>query len=212
METGELEAGFRNPDVLPVSGLPSPASVFQTVIRPRYDSCSMVVFGIDPGSRVTGWGVISAEGNRLDCLGHGIIEAMPRGAAADFPSRLTRIYRGLKDLFAEYSPQAVAIEEIFHAANVSTALKLGHARGVAILAAAECGARVVEYSALEIKKSVTGYGRAEKSQVQMMVTTLLNLPEAPPRHDASDALAVAICHSLNGSPARRSRRRWKTLR
>ena len=116
-------------------------------------------------------------------------------AAGDsFPQRLARIHRELATLLASHQPDCVAVESIFHAVNARSALKLGHARGVAILAAVEAGCDVVEYTPAEIKRAVVGYGRAEKYQVQQMIKLLLGLPKAPAPHDAADALAVAICH------------------
>ena len=167
----------------------------------------MRIFGVDPGSRVTGYGVVSCRGSQLTCLGYGKIAGAPSGRPDDFPSRLRRIYRGLKRLIEEFSPEVVAVERVFHAVNAQSALKLGHARGVILLAAAEAELPILEYSPLEIKKSVVGYGRAEKGQIQLMVKTLLGLRETPQPHDAADALAVAICHGFNGAPSRRSRRR-----
>ena len=116
-------------------------------------------------------------------------------AAGDsFPQRLARIHRELALLLASHQPDCVAVESIFHAVNARSALKLGHARGVAILAAVEAGCDVVEYTPAEIKRAIVGYGRAEKHQVQQMIKLLLGLPKAPAPHDAADALAVAICH------------------
>src|ERR671913_1041811 len=116
-------------------------------------------------------------------------------AAGDpFPSRLAHIHRELATLLAAHQPDCVAVESVFHAVNARTALKLGHARGVAILAAVESGCDVVEYTPAEIKRAVVGYGRAEKHQVQQMIKLLLGLDKAPSPHDAADALAVAICH------------------
>ena len=159
----------------------------------------MVVFGIDPGSRTTGFGVIDVEGNRLQCLDYGAARGGRRGGENDFPSRLRRIYRQLSLSLQKHRPEVVALEEVFHAVNARTALKLGQARGVALLAAAESGAAVFEYSPLEVKKAVVGYGRADKQQVQLMVSVLLHLGEKPEPHDAADALAVAICHALRCS-------------
>ncbi len=132
-------------------------------------------------------------------MASGVISVSPREPLAD---RLRVIYRALRDLLAQYQPAAVAVEEVFYAANVQTALKLAHVRGVALLVAAEAALPVSEYSALQIKGSVVGYGRAEKSQVQMMVTSLLGMSEPPKSFDASDALAVAICHATLSSHRR----------
>ena len=114
--------------------------------------------------------------------------------AADFPGRLKRIFEGLNEIIGRYSPQAFAIEDIFFSNNVQSALKLGQARGAAIVAAVNAGLPVFEYSALQVKQSVVGHGKAEKEQVQQMVKILLGLPEVA-QADASDALAVAICHA-----------------
>lgn len=150
-----------------------------------------VVFGIDPGSERTGYGCIRSDGRRHALVACGSLSA---GARAAFPDRLQAIYVGLTDLLARHRPDCVAIENIFHAKNVRSALKLGHARGVALLAASGSGAQIVEYTPAEIKRAVVGYGRAEKAQVGHMVKLLLGLAGAPQPHDAADALAVAICH------------------
>jgi crossover junction endodeoxyribonuclease RuvC len=149
------------------------------------------VFGIDPGSERTGYGCLETDGQRHQLIACGAIIVPARAA---FPERLRLIHDGLSALLREYRPELVAIENVFHAANVRSALKLGHARGVAMLAAVEAGVAVAEYSPAEIKRAVVGYGRAEKHQVGEMVRLLLHLDEVPTPHDASDALAVAICH------------------
>jgi crossover junction endodeoxyribonuclease RuvC len=132
--------------------------------------------------------------------------ALTAPARATFPERLSVIHTGLSALLARHRPDCVAVENIFHARNVRSALKLGHARGVALLAAAEAGVPVIEYAPAEIKRAVVGYGRAEKSQIQRMVTLLLGLDVAPSPHDAADALAVAICHMhrATGAAARQT--------
>lgn len=155
----------------------------------------MRVFGIDPGSDRTGYGCVDSDGRRHQLVKCGAVHA---GAAATFPDQLAVIYHELTALLAEYRPECVAIESIFHAVNARSALKLGHARGVAMLAAIEAGVTVVEYTPAEIKRSVVGYGRAEKPQVAQMVKLLLGLDAVPRPHDATDALAVAICHLHNG--------------
>jgi crossover junction endodeoxyribonuclease RuvC len=149
------------------------------------------IFGIDPGSERTGYGCIDAEGRRYRVVLCGAIDTRPRGT---FPDKLLDIHRGLTSLLATARPDCVAIESLFHARNVRSALKLGHARGVAVLAAIEAGVPLVEYAPAEIKRAVVGYGRAEKHQVQAMVKLLLGLDVLPAPHDAADALAVAICH------------------
>ena len=159
----------------------------------------MRVFGIDPGSNRTGYGCVDTDGRRHRLVLGGAVRAMDSGA---FPDRLATIYRELSRIIRQCQPEYVAIENLFHAANVRSALKLGHARGVAMLAAVEAGVSVVEYTPAEIKRAVVGYGRAEKPQVQQMIKLLLGLERAPEPHDAADALAVAICHlhAVNGMP------------
>ena len=155
----------------------------------------MRVFGIDPGSDRTGYGCIDSDGTRHQLVKCGAVRT---GSAATFPDQLSIIYRELTALLAEHRPECVAIENIFHAVNARSALKLGHARGVAMLAAIEAGVTVAEYTPAEIKRAVVGYGRAEKPQVAQMVKVLLGLDAIPKPHDATDALAVAICHVHNG--------------
>ncbi len=151
----------------------------------------MRIFGIDPGSERTGYGCVETDGSRHRLIACGAITAR---AVDGFPERLARIHRDLTTLLGNCRPDCVAIENLFHARNVRSALKLGHARGVAVLAAIEAGCEVVEYTPREIKCAVVGYGGAEKHQVQQMVKLLLGLDRAPQPHDAADALAVAICH------------------
>lgn len=151
----------------------------------------MRVFGIDPGSIRTGYGCVETDGRRHRLVLCGAIRA---GDADTFPDRLSTIYRELSVLLRRCEPECVAVENLFHATNVRSALRLGHARGVAILAAVEAGVPVAEYTPAEVKRAVIGYGRAEKGQVQQMVKLLLGLEHAPQPHDAADALAVAICH------------------
>jgi crossover junction endodeoxyribonuclease RuvC len=156
------------------------------------DCFHMRVLGIDCGGSYTGYGVVEMySGGRLVCLTCGAIKLSPREPLA---RRLSRIYDELGVLIGEHRPDEVAIEGIFYALNVRSALTLGQVRGVAMLAAASAGLEVAEYSPLTIKSSVVGYGRAEKQQVQHMVMRLLGLAEAPKPMDASDALAIAICH------------------
>ena len=159
----------------------------------------MKIFGIDPGSERTGYGCVETDGSRHRIVLCGAIKA---AALASFPIKLLTIHTRLAALIAECSPDCVAIESLFHANNVRSALKLGHARGVAMLAAVEVGLPVFEYTPAEIKRAVVGYGRAEKHQVQQMVKLLLGLAVVPSPHDAADALAVAICHVHSQRPAR----------
>ncbi|MHB8058313.1 MAG: crossover junction endodeoxyribonuclease RuvC [Desulfuromonadaceae bacterium] len=150
----------------------------------------MIVLGIDPGSRITGYGIVKKTGNRLIHIDNGAIFT---DTALDFPGRLKKIFDGLVEVIAQYQPDQAAIENIFFSTNAQSALKLGQARGAAIVAAVHCGLPVAEYSALQVKQAVVGQGRAEKGQVQKMLKALLGLPEIA-QADASDALAVAICH------------------
>ena len=152
----------------------------------------MKIFGIDPGSERTGYGCVETQGSRHRLVISGAIRT-PAGAT--FPEKLLAIHTGLAALIAECRPDCVAVENLFYSTNARSALKLGHARGVAVLAAVEAGLPVVEYTPAEIKRAVVGYGRAEKQQVQQMVKLLLGLSAPPTPHDAADALAVAICHA-----------------
>jgi crossover junction endodeoxyribonuclease RuvC len=149
-----------------------------------------IILGIDPGSRVTGYGVIREEQRRLYYIDSGCI----RSAEGTLPERLLQIFNGICVLMEKYTPNEVAIEEVFMHKNASSALKLGHARGVAMVACASHRVAVSEYSAREVKQTVVGYGAADKIQVQHMVVNLLRL-SATPQADAADALAIAICHS-----------------
>lgn len=151
----------------------------------------MRILGIDCGSERTGFGVIDSDGESHQVVTYGAVQSSPRHA---FPQRLQKIYSDLVALIKKFSPDEVAIEEVFYASNVKSALKLGHVRGVALLAATEHGIPISEYSPLEVKSSVVGYGRAEKSQVQEMVKVLLRLDKIPQPDDAADALALTICH------------------
>ncbi|MDI6906817.1 MAG: crossover junction endodeoxyribonuclease RuvC [Thermoanaerobacterales bacterium] len=152
----------------------------------------MIVLGLDPGIALTGYGVlIPAEGASFRVLAYGALTT-PSNLAS--PDRLRRLFRQLTDVFAEHRPQEVAVEQLFFNRNVTTALTVGQARGVALLAAAEAGAAVFEYSPAQVKSAVTGSGRAVKRQVQYMVRAILNLPEIPQPDDVADALAVAVCH------------------
>jgi crossover junction endodeoxyribonuclease RuvC len=146
--------------------------------------------GIDPGSRATGFGVVELAGNRLVHVAHGAIHTPADASAAE---RLAVIYRGLVEVLERYRPEEVGVESIFHARNAQSALVLGQARGVALLSAELARLPIVEYTPMQVKLAVVGYGRAEKGQVQEMVRRLLALP-ANAGPDASDALAVAICH------------------
>jgi crossover junction endodeoxyribonuclease RuvC len=155
------------------------------------------VLGIDCGTERTGWGVIESDGRRHQVLGHGVICTVPRDS---LDARLRTISRALRAVIAAQTPDAAAVEEVFYAQNVKTALKLAHVRGVALLAIAEAGVVLGEYSPLEVKMSVVGYGRAEKCQVQLMVRSLTGIDIDS--EDAADAIAVAICHATHASTAK----------
>jgi len=157
------------------------------------------VFGIDPGSERTGYGCVETDGSRHRIVMCGAISSP---ALASFPDKLHRIHHQLTLFLLECRPDSVAIENLFFSVNVRSALKLGHARGVAMLAAVEAGVPVFEYTPAEIKRAVVGYGRADKPQVQQMVKLLLGLDAVPSPHDAADALAIAICHVHSQRPAR----------
>ena len=158
----------------------------------------MRIFGIDPGSIRTGYGCVDTDGSRCSLVTCGTIATPPR---ATFPQKLLTIHSGLAELLAGTRPDCIAIESLFHAKNVRSALRLGHARGVAVLAATQADLPVFEYSPAEVKCAVVGYGRAEKQQVQQMVALLLGLETSPSPHDAADAIAIALCHSQTLSPA-----------
>lgn len=151
----------------------------------------MRILGIDPGTSLTGYGIIDVEGNRLRHIDSGVISTKSKDP---LPIRLQTIYDGLREILDQYLPACVAVEQVFMAKNPRAALTLGHSRGVALLAGIHSDLPVSEYSALQVKSAVVGYGRADKQQVQHMVKALLNLPEVA-QEDASDALAVAICHA-----------------
>ena len=158
----------------------------------------MRIFGIDPGSVRTGYGCVETDGTRHRLV---ICGALSTPSGSLLPERLHVIHDGLKRLLRDSAPDCVVIENLFHAKNVRSALVLGHARGVAVLAAVEAGLPLVEYTPAEIKLAIVGYGRAEKGQVQQMVKLLLGLTAPPTPHDAADALAVAICHANSGTSA-----------
>jgi crossover junction endodeoxyribonuclease RuvC len=160
----------------------------------------MRILGIDCGTERTGFGVIDSDGVEHTMVATGVIRTAPKDP---FAERLQEIARGLRGVIAAHRPEVVAVEEVFHSVNTKSALKLAHVRGVALLTAAEAGLAVGEYSPMEIKTSVVGYGRAEKSQVQLMVRSLLKVDAEFASADASDALAVAICHVTRTALARR---------
>jgi crossover junction endodeoxyribonuclease RuvC len=152
----------------------------------------MTILGIDPGLSVTGYGVIEIVSNKPYCRDYGGI--YNREKSKPIAEKLLKIYNGIRDVVNEFKPQHCAIEDVFYHENVNTAIVMGHARGVAMLAAQQAGISVFEYAAREIKMSTVGSGAASKQQVQAMIKNLLGISELPRPQDASDALAVALCH------------------
>jgi crossover junction endodeoxyribonuclease RuvC len=151
----------------------------------------LVIMGIDPGFAITGYGIVKYEGNKFSVIDHGAVTTEAKMPLAE---RLLLLNNGLEDIIRKYKPSAVAVEELFFNKNIKTALNVGHGRGVALLSAARMGIEVFEYTPLQVKQSVVGYGRAEKAQIQQMVKIILNLSAVPKPDDVADALAVAICH------------------
>ena len=151
----------------------------------------MLTLGIDPGTAIMGYGLVASDGRSLHAIDYGAVTT-PRGVPPE--ERLLRLHERLCEIIAAHHPDAVAVEELFFSANARTAIAVGQARGVALLAAAQAGVRIYEYTPLQVKDAVAGYGKAGKEQVQLMVATLLALRAVPRPDDAADALAVAICH------------------
>jgi crossover junction endodeoxyribonuclease RuvC len=150
----------------------------------------MIVLGVDPGSRVTGYGLVEKSGNQITCLHSGTF-----GTSLDRPffERIYEIFQSMSEIMNRYRPEEMAIEDLFFHKNLESALKIGHARGAVLIAAVQNNVKIFEYSPLEIKKSVVGYGRATKEQVRSMIQLILKMKTLPAL-DASDALATAICH------------------
>ena len=164
----------------------------------------MIVLGIDPGYALMGWGVVEANGSQMKLLGYGCIETK---AGTPMQHRLRTLQLGIRDLTLMYHPDEVAFEELFFAQNVTTALMVGAARGAAIIAAAEYTENLYEYTPMQIKQAITGYGKADKKQIQQMVKLLLNMQELPKPDDAADAIACAITHCQAGRMRERFRMR-----
>ncbi len=165
------------------------------------------ILGVDPGSRITGYALLDVDGQRLAAVDYGVV----RTTDSPFAERLGEIFSGLSEVIAQGRPACLAIENVFVHRNAGSALKLGQARGAAICAAVQAGLPVSEYSPSEIKQAVVGTGRADKAQVQHMVSALLGL-KAQPRADAADALAVAVCHGHVGATRARMRIEQRTGR
>lgn len=151
----------------------------------------MLVLGIDPGTAITGFGLVEKAQGRENLISYGVIRT---ASTMDMPQRLAKIYREYNRLLDEYQPDAVAIEQIFHHKNAKTVITVAQSRGVLLMAAAVRDIEIGEYSPLQVKQAVTGYGNAEKKQVQVMVQKILGLKEIPKPDDAADALAIALCH------------------
>lgn len=151
----------------------------------------MRVLGIDPGTAITGYGVVEEKAGELKAVAFGAIRTP---AKQPLPARLQAIYQGVRNLAEEWKPSSAAVEELFFSSNVRTAMSVGQARGVTLLALTDAGLSIAEYTPLTVKQAVTGYGSADKAQIQEMVRLLLGLAETPKPDDAADALAVAICH------------------
>lgn len=164
----------------------------------------MIILGIDPGMATMGYGVIESSNNRIRVLENGVVTTP---SEMETPKRLLNIFNSVEALIQKYSPDAMAYEELFFNKNVKTALTIGHARGAAVLAGARQAIDLYEYTPLQVKQAVVGYGRADKQQVQGMVKLLLNLKEIPKPDDAADALAVAICHMHSAQFGRKLDRR-----
>lgn len=166
----------------------------------------MRILGIDPGSVVCGYGVIDADGGKLTLVEYGVVAVKRR--TTSFPQRLAEIHDRIAAVLARTSPDACAMEKVFHAKNVLTIVQLAHARGVSMLACAQAGFDPVEYTPMQVKRSVTGRGNSSKEQVQYMVRSILKIDETPQFFDATDALAVAICHAVNGAPPPPIKKHW----
>ena len=161
----------------------------------------MLTLGIDPGTATSGYGLITEKNDRLVFVDHGVIKTSKKD---DSQVRLRQIFTGFREIIVSYKPKQIAIEKLFFGVNSKTAMAVGQARGILLLLAAQFGIRVAEYTPLEVKLAVTGYGKADKKQVQQMVKHLLRLSELPKPDDAADALAIAICHRHSYKLARLS--------
>lgn len=155
----------------------------------------MRILGIDPGLAIVGWGIVDYEKSKFHTVAYGALRT-PAGVCTE--ERLNLIYEGMESLLTQYKPDAVAIEELFFNTNITTGIRVAEARGVLLVAAHRAGVAIQEYTPLQVKQAVVGYGRAEKKQVMSMVTMLLGLKETPKPDDTADALAIAICHAHSG--------------
>lgn len=154
----------------------------------------MIIIGIDVGYAICGWSILNKKANALELIDYGVVET---SSEIDFPSRLQLIYNGLSDVIEKYKPEQIAIEDLFYFKNKKTVIGVGQVRGVILLLAKNTGLVVFNYTPLEVKTAVTGYGRSTKEDVQKMVKMILSMEEIPKPDDAADAIAIAICHGNN---------------
>lgn len=155
----------------------------------------MIILGVDPGLAIVGWGIIDFQNFRFRTLAYGSIRTP---ADMETPQRLLLIYRELKELIQKYRPEQMAIEELFFSKNITTGIRVAEARGIVLMVGAEMDVKMYEYTPMQVKQAVVGYGLAEKKQVIQMVTRILNLKEPPKPDDTADALAIAVCHAHSG--------------
>ena len=160
----------------------------------------MRILGIDPGYAILGYGICDMKGNHFTAVDYGSVTT---DASMDMPDRLKHLYNSLMEIIAKYEPEEASIEELFFNSNAKTAIKVGQARGVAVLACVNSGVKISEYTPLQIKQALVGYGRADKKQVQAMVKAILNLDEVPKPDDTADALAAAVCHGHSAKSKRK---------
>ncbi len=172
------------------SEMSSPLPLPQMIRKDRY--FLMVIMGIDPGFAITGYGIVKYDRNEFQVIDYGAITTK---ASISLPERLLQLNDALEELIRRYKPASISVEELFFNKNIKTAIAAAHGRGIALLAASKSGAEVFEYTPLQVKQAVTGYGRADKTQVQQMVKLILDLVEIPKPDDVADALGVAICHA-----------------
>ncbi len=156
----------------------------------------MIILGIDPGLAIVGWGVVDYRAGRFKTLGYGAIRT---SAGTQTEERLAGIYRDLNTIIDHFRPEEMAVEELFFNTNITTGIRVAEARGIVLLCGEQKGLRIAEYTPLQVKQAVVGYGRAEKKQVITMVTSLLGLKEPPKPDDTADALAIAVCHGHSGA-------------
>ena len=156
----------------------------------------MIILGIDPGLAIVGWGVVDYRAGKFKTLGYGAIRT-PAGTRTE--ERLAGIYRDLNTIIDHFHPEEMAVEELFFNTNITTGIRVAEARGIVLLCGEQKGLRISEYTPLQVKQAVVGYGRAEKKQVITMVTSLLGLKEPPKPDDTADALAIAVCHGHSGA-------------